>query len=253
MPNVAASTKDAPARRIASNKQAVDPPMHAEMSLPRPTTTPATPTSPTWTRLLLPVAALVTLAGYVGPWIPHAAAGLVVTGLDFAEYVKFLHPIRSGELSVWREGFYLPLVAVSLALSLNAYRRDLAYAWPIRLFLLGIAVVSALNLLPPAWSPAVLRNQEFRLQVFALVCCLGAVAIGPLLALLPRSILGLTSAVLSLAALIVPVLQFWRILPAIETIYAHAVTPGWGVWIMILGLLGLLAASLRISLKGSRT
>lgn len=213
--------------------------MNAVTSSLRPTALAEPNSVPLWPRLLLPLAALVTFAGYVGPWVPHQAAGLVVTGLDLAEYVKFLHPIRSGELSVWREGFYLPLVAVSLALSLNAYRRDLRYPWPIKLLLLGIATVAALNLLPPAWSPAVLSSPEFRLQTLLLVSCLGTVSISPILALLPRPILGLVPAGVALAALVVPVVQFWRILPAIETIYAHVITPGWGLWMMILGLLAL--------------
>jgi hypothetical protein len=210
--------------------------MNAMTSTLRPTTAAEPSSVPAWLRLLLPLAAVVTFAGYVGPWVPHAAAGLVVTGLDLAEYVKFLHPIRSGELSVWREGFYLPLVAVSIALSFSAYRRDLRYPWPVKLLFLGLATIAALNLLPPAWSPAVLSSPEFRLQTLVLVSCLGTVSISPILALLPRSFLGWIPAGVGLAALIVPVVQFWRIQPAIETIYTHAITPGWGVWTMILGL-----------------
>lgn len=230
--------------------------MQAEVSLSHPSTVAAAGVQPAWVRWLLPLATLVSLAGYVGPWVPHAAAGLVVTGLDLAEYVKFLHPIRSGELSVWREGFYLPLVAVSLSLSLNAYRRDLAYAWPLRIFLLGIAAVAALNLLPPAWTPTLLSTPEFRLQTLILVCCLGTTAISPILALLPRTILWVIPSLLSLAALILCVAQFWRILPALETIYAHAIAPGWGLWTTILGLVALLIALITLSrspYKGSES
>ncbi|MBI1298863.1 hypothetical protein GC175_28350 [bacterium] len=221
--------------------------MNAVTSTLRPTTAAQPSRVPLWPRLLLPLAAVVAFAGYVGPWVPHAAAGLVVTGLDLAEYVKFLHPIRSGELSVWREGFYLPLVAVSLALSLNAYHRDLCYPWPVKLLFLGIATVAALNLLPPAWSPAVLSSPEFRLQMLLLISCLGTVSISPILALLPRSLLGLIPAGVAVTALIVPVVQFWRVRPAIETIYTHAITPGWGMWMMILGLLALPVALLVMS------
>ncbi|MCB0079731.1 MAG: hypothetical protein KDE47_02315 [Caldilineaceae bacterium] len=55
---------------------------------------------------LLPLTLLLILTGYVGPWVPHRVSGLVVTGLDLAEYVKFLPIIRSGQVSLWREGFY---------------------------------------------------------------------------------------------------------------------------------------------------
>jgi hypothetical protein len=188
------------------------------------------------------MAALLTLLGYVGPWVPHAAAGLVVTGLDLAEYVKFLHPIRSGEIGIWREGFYLPLVAVSLTLSLIAYRADLRYPWPVRIGMLILAGIAALNLLPPAWSPPLLMTAEFRLQTAALLLCLGMTAISPFLALLPRIISGAAILVLAVLALILPIANFLRILPAIEAIYGHAITPGWGLWVLGMGLVGMVGS-----------
>jgi hypothetical protein len=44
--------------------------------------------------------------------------------------------------------------------------------------------------------------------------------------------------VLALLALILPVANFLRILPAIEAIYNHPISPGWGVWILAVGLVG---------------
>lgn len=46
--------------------------------------------------LWLMVGILLLLTGYFGPWIDHEVAGLVVTGLDLGEYVKFLPEVRSG-------------------------------------------------------------------------------------------------------------------------------------------------------------
>jgi hypothetical protein len=194
-------------------------------------------------RITLPLAALLTFLGYVGPWVPHRAAGLVVTGLDLAEYVKFLHPIRSGEIGIWREGFYLPLVAVSLTLSLIAYRADLRYPWPIRIGMLMLAGMAALNLLPPAWSPPLLMTAEFRTQTVALLLCLGMAASSPFLALLPRIASGATILLLALLALIWPIANFLRILPALEAIYGHAIIPGWGLWIMALALVGMMGGA----------
>jgi hypothetical protein len=191
---------------------------------------------------MLPLGALLTFIGYVGPWVPHAAAGLVVTGLDLAEYVKFLHPIRSGEIGVWREGFYLPLVVVSLTLSLIAYRADLRYPWPVRIGMLILAGIAALNLLPPAWSPPLLMTAEFRAQTAALLLCLGMAAISPFLALLPRMVSSAAILALTVLALILPIANFLRILPAIEAIYGHAISPGWGLWIMALALVGMVGS-----------
>jgi hypothetical protein len=190
-------------------------------------------------RWLLPLAALLTLAGYFGPWVPHRAAGLVIIGLDLGEYVKFLHPIRSGEISLWREGFYLPLIAVSVALSLHAYRRELAYAWPVKIGLLLVAGVAALNLLPPAWSPPLLLAPEFRLLTAAMLLCLGLAATSPLLALLPAWTSAGIILVLSILAIWLPIQSFLRVLPAIADIYGHSITPGWGLWLMVVGLVGM--------------
>jgi hypothetical protein len=195
-------------------------------------------------RWLLPLAALLTLAGYLGPWAPHRAAGLVISGLDLGEYIKFLHPIRSGEISLWREGFYLPLVAVSLALSLHAYRREVAYPWPVKVGLLLAAVVAALNLLPPAWSPPLLTASEFRLLTAAMILCLGLAAISPLLALLPAWLSAGITLVLSILALWLPIQNFLRVLPSIADLYGHPITPGWGLWLMIAGLAGMVGSSL---------
>lgn len=195
-------------------------------------------------RITIPLAALLTLVGYVGPWVPHAAAGLIVTGLDLAEYVKFLHPVRSGEIALWRESFYLPLAAVSLTLSLTAYRKELRYPWPMQIGMLILAGIAALNLLPPAWSPSLLTTPEFRTQTAALLLCLGMAAISPFLALLPRIVSGAAILVLALLALIWPVVNFLRVLPAIEAIYGHTITPGWGLWILAAGLVGMVAGAL---------
>lgn len=191
-------------------------------------------------RWLLPLGAVIALAGYVGPWIDHPAAGLVITGLDLAEYVKFLPEMLAGRLPLWREGFYLPLLAVSLALSLHAFDPHLRYNWLWRGLLLGLALVSALNLLPPAWTPARLLTPEFRQQAMALVFLGAGVAFSPFLALLPGWSRGGVTALLALAAMWVPTRNFVRILDDISQLYNHPQTPAWGLYLMLVGL-GVLA------------
>lgn len=209
-----------------------------------PPSTPRTAPGVVAVRWLLPLGGLLALAGYFGPWVPHPAAGLVVTGLDLGEYVKFLHPVQNGTLHLWREGFYLPLVAVSVAFSLHAYRRELAYPWPLKILWLGVATVAALNLLPPAWTPARLVSPAFRLQTAALVVCLGLAAVAPLLALLPRRGSGLAVLVLTVPALWLPLNQFSRILPTLDALYNQRLTPGWGPWVMAAGLVCMAGAAL---------
>lgn len=194
-----------------------------------------------WRWLFLGAGFLI-LTGYFGPWVPHRVAGLVVTGLDLGEYVKFLPVVRNGEVTLWRESFYLPLVVISLAFSCTAFYLRFSSRWSARIVLLMAATVAALNLLPPAWSPAVLRAPEFRQQVLTLVVCLGAVAISPFLALLPRWLTAICLIVLSVAALWWPVRHFLHILPAISALYGQSLVPGWGFYVTGIGLILMIAA-----------
>ena len=230
-----------------------------------------------YSRLLLPISALLTLTGYFRPWISHRAAGLTVLGLDLGELVKFLYPVQQGDIRLWREGFYLPLLAVSVSLSLNAFRREEVdgershptYGWPVRIGLLLLAAVAALNLLPPAWSPRLLATPEFRLQVAALLLCLALAAVSPFAALMltprtfvvavgrgalagPRSgfiwrsahLIALLRAcavvALAGAAIYFPLAQFQWILPTLADIYGGPPQTGWGPALTAVGLAGLL-------------
>src|SRR5512133_3728589 len=120
--------------------------------------------------LLLVLAGLIGVAGYFGPWVPHRAAGLVILGLDLAEYVKFLPEVISGQMALTRELFYVPLFAASVSAGLLAGRRTLPALG--RALLALAAVPLALAMLPPAWTPASLRTPEYRLQVLAIALCL---------------------------------------------------------------------------------
>ncbi len=200
-------------------------------------------------RWLLPVSGLLALAGYFGPWVPHPAAGLVVTGLDLGEYVKFLPPVQGGQISLWREGFYLPLVTVSLAFSLHAWRSELGYSWPVRTLLLAMAGIAALNLLPPAWTPDRLATPEFRQQSLALVTCLLLAGVSPMLGLLPRWLPAVLVTMLAFLSLWLPAQGFVRVLPTIGELYNQPIHPGWGLWAMEAGLAGVGASTLAIPLK----
>jgi len=183
--------------------------------------------------LALIVAGLCGLIGYYGPWIPHRAVGLIVLGLDLAEYVKFLPQVAGGEIVLRRELFYLPLIAASAGSALIASRDGLP-RWA-RWLLALAAIPAALAMLPPAWSPAVLAQPEFRLQVVAIGACLALIAMIPLLQRLPdRIVLGCV-ALLALLAAIVPAWGFLRVLAPIESLYGHAIKPGWGFWTSLLG------------------
>lgn len=200
-------------------------------------------------RWLLPMSGLLALAGYFGPWVPHPAGGLVVTGLDLGEYVKFLPPVQSGQISLWREAFYLPLVTISLAFSLYAWRPECGYSWPVRIVLLAVAGIAGLNLLPPAWTPDRLATAEFRQQSMSIVICLLFAGFSPMLGLLPRWLPAVLVTVLVVLSLWLPAQGFVRVLPTIRELYNQPIGPGWGLWAMEAGLAGVGASILAITLK----
>ena len=188
-------------------------------------------------RWLIPLGALLALAGYFGPWVGHPVAGLVITGLDLGEYVKFLPPVRSGAIWLWRPGFYAPLVAVSAGCILVAYRQAPAYRWWMRAALLGVGLVAALNLLPPAWTPARLLEPEFRWQTASLIGLLAGLLVSPFLALLPQRLIAAAVTLLALAGVIFPLQGFFAVLPTIAELYHRPLRPAWGLWLMLAGLL----------------
>ncbi|MCX6049484.1 MAG: hypothetical protein NT075_30665 [Chloroflexi bacterium] len=192
---------------------------------------------------LIPLGGLLTLLGYFGPWVNHRVAGLVIMALDLGEYVKFLPEVRSQQINLWREGFYLPLMTVSLAFSLYAFRTQPGFQWPRRIFMVVVAGVAALNMLPPAWTPPKLITAEFRLQTVAILICLAAVAFSPFLALIPQRIAMILVVGLSGLACWFPIANFLRVLPAISTLYNHLLTPGWGMYAMAGGLILLASGS----------
>jgi hypothetical protein len=187
--------------------------------------------------LVIVVLLMIACAGYFGPWVADESAGLVITGVDLAEYVKFLPPVQSGQIQVQREAFYVPLVSASVSATLLAGRRGLP-RW-LRVLLALAAIPLALAMLPPAWSPGVLLQPEFRVQVFAILVCLAAVPAIVITRYIPDRIVLLVIALLALAAALWPAWSFRQVLPAIADVYAHPLRPGWGFWVCVLANLGI--------------
>jgi len=178
---------------------------------------------------------LVCLAGYFGPWVPHKAAGLVILGLDLAEYVKLLPEVASGQVPLRREIFYLPLVSASVSAALLASRRQLPLA--VRTLLMIAAIPTALAMLPPAWSPATLRLAEFRLQVIAIVACLSLIPGVLLTRHLPCHLVFAIIDLLAFASALLPAWGFLSVRPLIAQLYRQPLAIGWGFWLCIGGSL----------------
>lgn len=189
-----------------------------------------------WPGSVIAAGLALAAAGYWGPWVAHRAAALVLPGVDLAEYVKFLPAYRQGQLALVREGFYLPLCVLSLALSALAWRPGLGWPSLLRWLAWFAALPVALAMLPPAWSPPVLRLPEFRIQGIAILVCLMAFLASPIVGRGRLGWGGYLLGGLSLIALIVPLGQFSLILPALADVYGRPIAVGWGPVGMALGL-----------------
>jgi hypothetical protein len=201
------------------------------------------------TRVLLPVGLLLAAIGYYGPWITHGTAALTLGGVDMGEFVKFLPAILSGSVHVARQAFYLPPLAIVVAVALAAGSRSLHYPWPLQVLMLVLAVPISLQLLPPAWSPASLTAAEFRLQTLALAISWLLLAGFWLLGRVPVRLSGLLGATLAVTAASVAAWQFLLVKPAIDAVYQNPPASGWGVYLCMAGLAILAAANLSLVLR----
>ncbi len=187
-------------------------------------------------RLLLPVGWALAAIGYYGTWIAHAAAGLTLGGGDMAEFVKFLPAVLAGTLSIVRQLFYLPPLAVVAGVAFLIASERLAYPGLLRLLVLLLSVPLSMQFLPPAWSPASLASPEFRLQTITLGVCWLLLAAFSLLARLPAWFSGTLTASLALMAGVLPAWQLLAVKPAIDAVYGTAPTLGWGFFLCLAGL-----------------
>jgi hypothetical protein len=187
--------------------------------------------------------------GYFGPWITHATAGLTLSGVDMGEFVKFLPGVLDGTLTVARQLFYLPPLAVAVSIALLVGSPRLAYPWLVRVLALPLAFLVSLQLLPPAWSPASVLVAEFRLQTIALGISWFLLAGFWLWGRLPSWLTGSLSTGLAIAAIGLSAWQFLVVKAAIDKVYGVAPPIGWGFPSCLVGLAALATGSVLFVLR----
>jgi ABC-type glycerol-3-phosphate transport system permease component len=198
-------------------------------------------------RKILLAALIAALAGYFGPWVWHPAVAFRYSADDLAEFVKLMPAVRSGEVLITRELFYLPMwmAAVGLALWVGAYVQKTWARW-----LVGLVVGYAAVWPMPSY-PFILdayRSPEFGLtfwvSVVTVVLCALAAWRG---ARLPRRGRGaLWIAIGSIGATVAP-LHFVRLKPALDAQHGWMMSLGWGIVVtvaafVVIGAIGFLDA-----------
>jgi hypothetical protein len=173
--------------------------------------------------------------GYWGTWLPHSAAGLNILGIDLPEYVKFVPEITSGQISIKREVFFYPLLSLATGLILLGTIQRPNLPLGLRAILLVLAVPTALAILPPAWTPTLLRTSEFRLQTLYILFLLLAVLFSPLIHRFLsdwwRGIIFVTAGLIPFQALS----AYNQLLPALEKLYAKPLEPGLAIYFVAIG------------------
>jgi hypothetical protein len=185
-----------------------------------------------------PLGIILALVGYWGPWVNHKTAALVLSGLDMAEFVKFLPEVRAGTESMIRELFYLPPLAAALCLALIGSNRLWRYPLWARAIMVIIAIVLAIIVLPPyPFILQALSSDEFRRQFLMAAGCLAVIGGTLLYRHLPRAAMAALLTVVSLVGAIPSVWQFFSIRSVLDRVYGQPIHIGWGLWLTVAGFL----------------
>ena len=201
------------------------------------------------------------LIGYWGPWIAHSAASLVQSGLDLSEFVKFLPQVKDGSEPMYRWLFFLPLTTVALGLGFwataqpwppmtgdtgdGAHRRTRRQPW-MRAALVVLGALLLIILIPPyPFTSERLFGHEFRERT---ILALGSwLAFLLVLVWLGRRLMrrsaGIALGALTLVGTVSPIVQFLSVSDALGSVYGRPIVIGWGVWMMLVGLLVVLAGA----------
>jgi hypothetical protein len=192
---------------------------------------------------LVPLGIAMALIGYWGPWVNHKTAALVLSGLDMAEFVKFLPEVRAGAVFMIRELFYLPPLAAALCLALIGSNRHLRYPLWARAIMVMAAIILAIIVLPPyPFILQALSSDEFRRQFLMGAGCLAVIAASLLYRRLPGAVMAALLIVVSLAGAIPSVWQLLSIRSALDRVYGQPIHVGWGLWLMVAGFLVVVAS-----------
>jgi hypothetical protein len=180
----------------------------------------------------------LVLVGYWDPWVNHKTAALVLSGLDMAEFVKFLPGVQAGTEFMIRELFYLPPLAVALCLALMGSNQHARYPLWARATMVIIAIALAIITLPP--YPFILQalgSDEFRRQFLMGIGCLTVIGGMLLYRRLPKAIVAGLLIVVALVGAIPTLWQFFSIRGALDSVYGQPIHIGWGLWLTAAGFL----------------
>ncbi len=169
------------------------------------------------------------LTGLFAPWIAHRAAGLAFNLYDLYDLVMHLPQVESQALHLQLQTLRIPFLALALSgvLALRRAPRGVKAA------ALALALLLAVEVLPP--YPTVLTAWKlpgwqvpFFWAVGTMVAALLAAVVG---ARLPGRAVRLVAVGMLVGAAAGSLRSFWRLRPALGTLYDAPIRAGWGLWL----------------------
>jgi hypothetical protein len=176
------------------------------------------------------VGLVLVVVGYFGPWIPHKAVALTVTGFELAEFTK--------SMPVTNELFLTPLVAAAVLLGLSVH--GAAGRLSMRLIGTALAALLALSALPPY---EYVRDPQYHAQLILAAGGVLLVLLTPLTRRLARRPQGVLVAILTLAGVVPTLWQFVLLRPLVVALYNAPLGLGWGLIVCIAGFVLILLSS----------
>jgi hypothetical protein len=180
-----------------------------------------------WLRL---VGLVLVVVGYFGPWIPHKAVALTVTGFELAEITK--------TMPVTNELFLIPPVAAAILIGLSVHRA--AGRLSTRLIGTAFAALLALSALPPY---EYIHDPQYHAQLILAAGGVLLVLLTFLTRRLARRAQGVLVVTLALAGAVPALWQFVLLRPLVVALYNAPLNLGWGLIICAAGFVLLLLSS----------
>ncbi len=184
-------------------------------------------------QLFFKIGFTLILLGYFLVWLPQPVAGLSFIGLEMGEWIKFMPQIRSGQVALDRNLFYLPPITLGLLLALwtSGWPNRRWQTWAVR----ATAILVAMLAFPAIEAILYEGSDQWLGRVLMIAAVVVTAASIPLLDRLPPrrrfTVVWMVMTVLAIIGMAAPSWAYVMVRPAAAELFANEVGVGPGVWL----------------------